>query len=202
MAKKHSLIGFVKTKYKSIKFNKKQDIGVNEFIKFYYGPRADKPIIGKVQKIYPKGVEVYTDYGWFFPSWDVIDRVFKPKITGRIKESKINAVNGTSPLPLIDAAINRIIETLKQKKIDVKIKDKRINKASEYSRTVDFTHKGKKISIVIDNKNSQTARVVGAPRKTEIKLNKSHKISTSIINKIVKYIEELSKSKKRGVASL
>jgi len=198
MAKKHSLIGFIKTKYKSVKFKNKSDIDIDTFIKFYYGPSADKPIIGKIQKIHPKGVEVYTDYGYFFPSWERIERVFKEKTSGKLKETRIFAVNGTSPIPLIDAAIDRILLQIKSNNINVTVSDKRINKSTQYSRIVKIKSKSNMITIELPNKDALEAVVKGLKRKVAIKLNKNGKISSAIIKKIVTAAEEIQKPIKKG----
>jgi hypothetical protein len=184
MAKKHSLIGFEKSKLKSIKFENKAQANVGKFIKFYYGPRGEKPLIGKIQKVCDKGLEVYTDYGWCFPMWDRVDRVFETKITGRIKETKITSVNGLSKLPIIDGVINRIIDILKQTDPFVKIKDIRSNKAKAFSRKVTIGN----VKLIIPDNTVDYATVIGCSIK-KIKLNKNNKFPTSKIKKLINDIE-------------
>jgi hypothetical protein len=199
MAKKISLIGFVKSKYKSVKYQKEKEVlSCDNFIKFYYGPSADKPIVGKISKIFPKGVEVYTDYGWMNVIWDRIERVFKEKTSGKLKETRILAVNGTSPIPLIDAAIDRILLQIKNNNIDVNVSDKRINKSTQYSRIVKIKSKSNMITIELPNKDALEAVVKGLKRKAAIKLNKNGKIPSAIIKKIVNAADEMQKPIKKG----
>lgn len=208
--KKHSLIGFVKTKYKSIKFDKsKTTIDVGDFIKFYYGPwEADpknlKPINGKVSKIYDKGVEITTDYGYMHAEWPRISRIYKLKTSGKLKPIRIPAVNGTSPLPLIDAAMTRISQIIKENCSlkSLTINDTIKNKPSTYSRKLDFEKDGNRISIIIKTKDDTEAVVTGLKRKTSLKLNKQGKVSTSTIKKIISEIQKSIDNKILGVMTL
>ena len=208
MAIKHSLIGFVKTKYKSVKFEKNEnikDIFVGTYLKFYYGcnedPKKLKPVIGKVTRIYNQGVEIYTDYGFMHSIWNRIERVFKIKTTGRMKESKIPSVNGTSSVPILDAILERIKQIIIDKKYDVDIVDKRKNTANQFSRTLNFKKNGTKISLIIKDKTSETVNVKGFPRKTTLKVTNG-KTSPTVIKKIIKTIENLDSTKTQGVTDL
>jgi len=199
MAKKISLIGFVKAKHKSVKFNaNKEQLRPEDFIKFYYGVSADKPIIGKVTKVLSKGVEVYTDYGWMNVLWERIDRVFKVKTSGKLKETKLLSVDGSSPLPLIDAAIDRIIVQVKNENIPIKLKDKRLNKTTSYSRHLELKGKSGVITIEVQTKDDSEALIKGLKRKAVIKLNNKGKISSSIIKKVVEGAKKLIKPAKKG----
>ena len=204
MSKKFSLIGFEKSKYKSIKYTN-QTLDIGTFIKFYYGSNPDpkklKPVIGKVSKIYPKGVELNTDYGIYHAEWSRIERLFQAKTSGKLKETKLFAVDGLSPLPLIDSAINRILTQIKSNHVNVDISDKKINSTTIYKRAVKIKAPGKKaISITIKSKDDTEAIIKGLKRNAVIKLNGKGKISSAIIKKVVNASESLAKPIKKGKA--
>jgi hypothetical protein len=126
-----------------------------------------------------------------FPEWDRIDRVFKVKTSGKLRETRILSADFNSPIPLIDAAIDRIITQIKDNKTNVDISDKRINKKNFYSRLTEIKYKSKVITIEIPDKDAPEALVTGLKKKLSIKLNKSGKISSSIIKKIVEGAKSL-----------
>lgn len=208
--KKHSLIGLVKNKYKSVKFDKDQTpIILGDFIKFYYGPWEAKeenlkPMDGKVTKLYEKGVEIITDCGWVHAEWCRISRIYKVKTSGKLKQEKIFAVDGNSPIPLIDAAMTRIYQIINEQASlkDLSISDKIKNKPSMYSRKLDFSKDGNCISISVKTKDDMEAVVSGLKRKTTIKPNKNGKISSSTLKKIISEIGKLVHAETLGVMTL
>ena len=183
MAKKFSLIGFVKTKYKSVKYTG-QTLNIGNYIKFYYGsdPKRYKPIVGKVSNILDKGVEVTTDYGYMHPLWERIERIYVPKTTGRLKENRLPATTSESPLPIIDAAIDRILLKVKECIPQIEISDKKINGTTRYRRLVIID---KSIKIEISDKNAIEATVQNCGKIKKIKVNKNKTITSTTIKKIV-----------------
>jgi len=206
MAKKHSLIGFTKTKYKSVKFESREQLKEKDFIKFYYGPfeanpKNLKPIVGKITKLLDKGVEIYTDYGWMHSEWNRIDRVFKIKTTGRLKHSKIPSVSGLSPIPLLDAALDRLKQIIQEEYNEIQITDVKKNTVSTFSRKLSFKKDGNVISLNIPNKNATEVDVKGLKRKTSLKVAKN-KISQSTFKRILTAIQQLSETNTQGISDL
>lgn len=189
---KHSLIGFDKKKYKSVKYNhNKHTLNVGDFIKFYYGPRADSPMIGKINKIYGKGVSIYTDCGIYHSLWENISRLFQLKTPKTIKESKVKCADTFSSIPILDAALNKLVIKCKNNLQQIKIKDNRVDLATRFCRTVKFSKGRTNVTFEIENKDSKRIVVTGTNIKKAYITPKNNKIQSFSMSNNFKKIKNI-----------
>jgi hypothetical protein len=197
---KSSLIGFDRKVFKSVKFdhNKHDHIYLAEnvkYVKFSYGvrPEAFRPVDGQIVKIHDKGLEVITDYGFMFPTWDKIRRIYMPKITQKqFKQSRVKC--GKHNISILDAAINKLIHKAKIKTPSVKIKDDKTDLSTRYSRTTTFRVGNKKtLTLTIESMDSTYIDIDGTVigKKSKLKLDKNHKINSMQISNTLSKIKKL-----------
>jgi hypothetical protein len=184
-------IGFVKKLYKSTKYNNTDhfdSLVQGAFIKFWYGgydfPKV-KQMTGKITKNMENGVECWTECGYFNVAFCRINRIFLPKTSTKLKETRVKSADGTSLVPLLDGAINKI-KTKFINETAIKVDDKRIDLTTRFNRITKFQVGKEYVQLeIIDNK-SKYIQISGSEiRNSKAKVNDKGKINTfSIINKI------------------
>lgn len=190
---RQNFIGFFQRQWKNTKFNieKHKDFAQPDvFIKFWYGPRGNSTMVGKITQVYDGGVQCSTNYGPFYhASWDQISRIYLPKTAGRINQTKVKAAGSFSVVPILDGAINKIKNNFKLEE-RIKIADRRVDLNTKFYRIVKFSKGHKYVQLNIENASVKHIQVSGSDiRNSKLKVNKG-KVNTSlVINKIKNIME-------------
>lgn len=181
--KTYEFINFNKKDFKIVDYaDHKEYLGIGSFVKFYYGPGDNPeywhPVIGKVESILKNGICCGTPFGWMFPSYDRLFKIFLPKIKGVVKETRIlSNLKGDNPnkvLGLLNGNIDRIKNIVEQKHPDVEITDENINTDLRFKREVVFKRKGKTLVLSIADKHADKIVISGSAfdRKSSVKVRK------------------------------
>ena len=190
-----TVIYFNKKKYKSVKYEHgTHDLNVNDYIKFNYGPTENpiyhKKIIGKIKQFYNNGVGVVTDYGQFNPAWNRIDRIFVVKQNNRIKENRLKSTSSSTSAGVLDNVVDKIIKKIKTKHPELKIKDRRVDLTSRFTRSTVFSKGHKNIQLLIENDKAANINITGSNiRKSKLK-TKNDKVNSQQIYFLVKRISD------------
>ena len=182
-----------KRQFKQVKFNHddhSEYIEKRRVVKFYYGVENFSRMIGRITRIYDKGVECLTDYGIYHATWDRIYRIYIPKTTGKVKESNVKACSGLSPVSIFDGVLNRIVNKCKEDYPSIKVNDKRIDLSTRFNRELKFSIGRKSVIFSIENQDSNKIDILGSAlnRKSSVKLNNKGKVSVAALYKKVKIL--------------
>ena len=185
---------FNKNSMKSVKWEHSVPLVVNEtYIQFLSGSRR---MIGKVVKIHGNGVTTYTEYGYYSPAWEFIQRYFVKKSPRGIKLRRLKFKSSVdSNIPLLDGTMSAIID--KCGCLDIVPVENITDTFTEYSRELIFTNDDRWIKFQIKDKNSPSILVSGSGiRKWNIKPNAKRKITgtqvTNAMKKVASILETLN----------
>lgn len=198
-------IGFHKKEWKSVKFDRNEhtDEYLQEnikYVKFAYGPTENpeyhKPVIGRIIKIHEKGLEVMTDYGFMFPTWLRVSRVFVAK-EKRVNITRVKAATTvhSAVTGLLDAGLEKIVTKVKKKYPSIKVQDDKVDLSTRYSRTVKFFVGHQNIFLTIPDVDADAIEITGSAveKQSKIKVGKANRITPQQVHNITSKIAELER---------
>jgi len=159
-----------KVNFKGVKFYPDQKAEVKEgtVVKFYYGVTNLSPMIGKVRRVFDKGVEVYNE-GFYMAPWDRITKIWVPKKVFKYSPTRLNVEKHHDMLPYVDGILDSI--KAKFEHAGLTIEDKRIDLSTRFNRNLKIKGKNQKyVMISIDNK-SEKLEIDENGKKYKYKLN-------------------------------